>query len=257
MTQGIDVSMFQGDIDFNKVKASGYTFVIIRINNWNQTKKCVEIDPYFVKNYNGAKAAGLHVGAYWFTFANKLEYLRDVEIPMCKSVLKGKSFEYPIYLDLERGEQFNQGKEFCDKMVETFCNEIEKFNGFAGVYCSRYWYTTKVSLAIRERYACWIADWASQCKYTGSYGIWQNGSATVNGVKGEVDHDYAYIDYPSIIKKSGRNDWTEKQTDWKQMYDVLFGQNKEALEKIKKLEAENKNMKQAIEYADSALKGVL
>lgn len=178
MTQGIDVSMFQGDIDFNKVKAAGYTFVIIRINNWNNVKRC---------------------------------------------------------------------------------NEIEKFNGFAGVYCSRYWYTTMVSQTIRERYACWIADWASQCKYTGSYGIWQNGSATVNGVKGEVDHDYAYVDYPGIIKKSGRNDWTDKQaqTDWKHMYDVLFGQNTEALAKIKSLEAENKKMKQAIEYADSALKGVL
>ena len=255
-TQGIDVSMYQGDINFNQVKSAGYNFVIIRMNNWNTAKQCTEADPYFVKNYNNAKAAGLNVGAYWFTNADDLNYAKT-EISMCKSLLKGKSFEFPIYVDVEREQQFKQGKTFCTQLVQLWCDELEKFGAFAGVYCSRYWYTNFVDEKVRERYACWIADWASTCTYKGSYGVWQNSTANVPGVTGKVDHDYGYIDYPTIIKNAKRNNWIEEQTDYKAMYEEQLAKNVEANTKIKTLEAEVKKLKQAIEYAQSALKGVV
>lgn len=257
-TQGIDVSMYQGNIDFKRVKASGYTFVIIRMNNWDNVKRCNVVDPYFNVNYNNAKAAGLNVGAYFFTNANTLEYV-DVELSLCKSIIKGKSFEYPIYVDVERRQQFDQGKQFCTNLVEKWCSGLEAFGAFAGVYCSRYWYTNFVDEKTRERYACWIADWASTCTYKGTYGIWQNCSADVSGVSGKVDHDYCYQDYPSIIKKAGRNNWEDKQSEpnWKQMYDTLLGDYKKKEEQLARLKEKLTKTEKEMKEAEDALKDTL
>lgn len=202
--QGLDISSCQTSVDFKKVKQAGYDYVILRINEWNRVTKDIMKDTKFEQYYKDAKAAGLKVGAYYFTYANTIDYVA-YEAKTVINWLKGKQFEYPIYFDLEREEQFAQGKTFCDKAVTTFCDALEKAGYFAGVYCSTYWYTTCVSQSVRERYACWIAEWGSKCNYTGTYGAWQNGTATVPGINGGVDHDFCYVDYPSIIKSKGLN----------------------------------------------------
>ena len=71
--KGIDVSMYQTNVDFAKVKAAGYSFVIIRCNNWDHTKNCVVKDPLFETHYKNAKAAGLDVGAYYYTWQRSEE----------------------------------------------------------------------------------------------------------------------------------------------------------------------------------------
>ncbi len=205
--QGLDVSSIQGSkFDFNKVKAAGYDFVILRINTWDNTKHCNVKDPCFDSFYQKAVAAGLKVGAYWFSYANTADYAAT-EAALCIRWIKGKKYEYPIYFDLERKEQFDQGTAFCDAAVKTFCSALENAGYFAGVYCSTFWHTHCVSKAVRERYACWIAEYAAKCHYTGPYGIWQNGLVYVNGI--QVDHDYAYVDYPALIKKKGLNGFSK------------------------------------------------
>lgn len=208
--QGLDVSSIQGkNFNFNNAKAAGYEFVILRINTWDNVKRCNVKDPCFDSFYQKATAAGLKVGAYWFSYANTVDYVAT-EAALCIDWIKGKKFEYPIYFDLERREQFTQGMTFCDAAVKTFCNALEAAGYFVGVYCSTFWYTKCVSKAIRERYACWIAEYASSCHYTSPYGIWQNGLVYVNGV--QVDHDYAYVDYPAIIKKKGLNGFPKPES---------------------------------------------
>ena len=106
MIKGIDVSSWQGNIDFGKVKASGIDFVIIRAGYGREVS---QIDKCFVQNYNAAKVAGLDVGAYWYSYADSAEDAVK-EAKACMEVIKGKKFEYPIYFDLEKLlRQYHQG----------------------------------------------------------------------------------------------------------------------------------------------------
>lgn len=198
--KGIDVSVWQGDIDFYKVKKSGIDFVIIRAGYGNGNK-----DKWFEENYRKAKAAGLDAGAYWYSYAASVSDAFDEALSAAK-VLKGKTFEYPIYFDIEEQKQISKGQDFCSSLISTFCSKMETLGYFAGFYTSLSAAMHAVSPAVRKRYAFWIAQWNDRCTYDGTYGLWQYSSkGSVEGISGRVDMDYAYIDYPSIIKKSGLN----------------------------------------------------
>lgn len=204
--RGIDVSQYQGNIDFAKVKASGIDFVIIRAGFGRyETQR----DPYFEKNYKNAKATGLHVGAYWYSYAQSAaDAVKEAQT--CIKIIKGKQFDFPIFFDLEERSQFSKGRAFCDSLVKAFCGELEKNGWFAGLYISRSPLQTYISPTVAKRYALWVAEYGSRCNYGGSYGIWQYSSTgRVNGISGNVDMDYAYIDYPSIMKSGGFNGYTK------------------------------------------------
>ena len=95
--KGIDVSKYQGQVDFNAVKKVGFEFVIIQAGYGRYT---TQKDPFFEINYQRAKAAGLHVGAYWFSYAINPDDAR-AEAIACAEVIKGKQFDFPIFYDLE------------------------------------------------------------------------------------------------------------------------------------------------------------
>ena len=203
MIKGIDVSSWQGNIDFGKVKASGIDFVIIRAGYGREVS---QIDKCFVQNYNTAKAAGLDVGAYWYSYADSAEDAVK-EAKACMEVIKGKKFEYPIYFDLEEQSQFAKGRNFCDSVIKAFCGELEK-NGFlSGLYCSTYYLNNYISNSVAGKYALWVAQYNYRCTYTANkYGIWQYSSeGRINGISGNVDMDYCYTDYPTIVKNGGYN----------------------------------------------------
>lgn len=200
--KGIDVSQYQGSIDFEKVKAAGIGYVMIRAGYGRYAS---QKDPCFEANYKGAKAAGLPVGVYWYSYA-KTEAEARQEAAVCLEIIKGKQFEYPIYFDLEESSQFRLGKSACSGMVSAFCSELEKAGYFAGLYISRSPLQTYITSEVANRYALWIAEYASRCNYSGSYGMWQySSSGTVPGISGKVDMDYCYEDYPTLIKTAGLN----------------------------------------------------
>lgn len=200
--KGIDVSKYQGNIDFEKVKNDGIKFVIIRAGYGKYTK---QKDECFDENYKRAKAAGIPVGAYWYSYAESAEDAVN-EAKACIEVIKGKKFEYPIYFDMEEQKQFAKGKAFCDSLVKAFCTELEKSGYFAGLYISRSPLQNCISEDVAERYALWVAEYADKLNYGGSYGMWQYSSkGKVKGVSGNVDMDCCYTDYPDLIKKGGFN----------------------------------------------------
>lgn len=200
--KGIDVSQWQGDIDFGKVRSAGVDFVIIRAGYGRYIS---QKDPTFEDNYRKAKSAGLNVGAYWYSYAESEADAR-AEAAVCMEVIRGKQFEYPIYFDLEEKSQFSRGKAFCSALVTAFCGEMEKAGYFAGLYISRSPLQTYITSEVAERYALWVAEYGSRCNYSGSYGMWQyTSTGKVSGVNGACDCDYAYTDYPSIIKNGGFN----------------------------------------------------
>ena len=196
--KGIDVSGYQGKIDFKKVKASGIDFAIIKAGFSTSTVGTWET------NFANAKNNGLKVGAYWYSYALTVEQAA-AEAKAFIAALKGKQLDFPVYLDLEERSQFDKGKKFCTAIVEAFCGELEKAGYYAGVYCSTYWFTNYVDKEVREKRPAWNADYGKKCGYKDKYGIWQYGSADVAGVQYECDVDEGYEDYSEYIKANGRN----------------------------------------------------
>lgn len=200
--QGIDVSTWQRNIDYKKLKAAGIDYVIIRAGFG---KYASQKDNMFESHYSAAKAAGLKVGAYWYSYADSAADAKT-EAQVCIQIIKGKQFEYPIYFDLEEKKQFNKGRSFCDSLVTSFCNTLEAAGYFAGLYISRSPLTQYISSSVAGRYALWVAEYGSKLNYSGSYGMWQNSSTfRANGYNGNLDHDYCYVDYPTMIKNGGYN----------------------------------------------------
>ena len=198
MIPGIDISEWQGHVDFNAVKASGVKFVLIRAG---YGRSASQEDRYFAEHYTQAKAAGLQVGAYWYSYANSPADAAN-EARACLTVLGNRHFDFPIYFDLEEKWQFANGRNFCDSLVKSFCSILEQNGCYAGLYISRSSLQNYISTAVAQRYAIWIAEYGSRCNYGGNYGIWQHSSTgSVPGVNGNCDLDYAYIDYAAVIDK--------------------------------------------------------
>ena len=213
--KGIDVSGWQGKIDFKKVKESGVDFVIVKAGYAFSTVPTWEL------NFANAKNSGLKVGAYWYSYANSIEQ-GIWEAKEFVKALNGKQLDFPVYLDLEERAQFDKGRKFCTQLVEAFCGELEKAGYYAGVYSSTYWYTNYVDEKVREKYPAWIADYRGACYYTGTYGIWQYGVGTVSGVEYDCDLDEGYVDYSVYIKEHGLNGYSkEPDPDDKKTIDEL------------------------------------
>ncbi len=206
MTKGIDVSSWQENIDFKKVKKSGIKFVIIRAGFGTRT----EPDKYFERNYKEARDAGLNVGAYWYSYAeNGSQALAEARA--CLSVIAGKKFDFPIFYDLEEQSQFVRGIDFCSNLVRIFCNELEENNCFAGLYTSRYPLQNYIYRDVASRYAVWVAEYNPKLNYRWNYGMWQySATGRVDGIEGNVDLDYCYVDYPKMIKSAGLNGYGDE-----------------------------------------------
>lgn len=213
--KGIDVSQWQGNIDFAKVKASGVEFVIIRAGYGREVS---QRDPYFEQSYKAAKAAGLDVGAYWYSYATDANDAKK-EAQACAEIIKGKTFEYPIYFDLEEQWQLVRGTLFCSSLVRAFCDTLKAAGYYTGLYMSRAFLQTAITQDIKDSLPIWVAEWGTKLNYTGKFGIWQYGTAPMTGITGPVDVDYGYVDYPTIIKNGGYNGFkkssTPKKTDEK------------------------------------------
>ena len=216
LAKGIDVSYAQGNINWSHVKADGVKFALIRAG---YGKELSQKDSQFENNYAGCKSNGIPCGAYWYSYAKSAEEARQ-EAKTFLQIISGKTFEYPIYFDLEEQSQFALGKKVCSDMVQAFCDEIEKAGYYAGLYCSTSYLDSHISDSVKSRYAIWVAQYNDKCTYTGDYGIWQHSVAghpehdyvragKVYGVDGQCDLDYAYIDYPYIIKAAGLNGFSK------------------------------------------------
>lgn len=209
--RGIDVSHWQGTIDWTKVKAAGIRFAIIKAGG--SDADCYT-DSKWEINYKGAKAAGIPVGAYYFVGKNCVTAATGkADAERFLQILKGKQLEYPVYMDNEA--QPASAKAGITEATIAFCETMENAGYFVGIYGS-------AASGFKERmddtrltpYAHWVAQYASKCTYKGNYGIWQYSSkGTVPGISGNVDLDYAYVDYPTIIKVGGFNGYTKAASE--------------------------------------------
>ena len=202
--KGIDVSVHNGNIDWSKVKADGIEFAILRAGFGRLEK---QKDEKFEHNYAGAKAAGIPIGAYWYSYAMTPEEAK-LEADVFLKVIKGKQFEFPVYFDLEEKKQFDLGKEKVSAIMRAFLEKVEKAGCFVGLYGSASSLTTHTADDIKSHYTIWLAHWVDKTNYSGAYGIWQySEKGKVDGISGNVDLDICYKDFPAIIKGKGLNGW--------------------------------------------------
>ena len=192
---GIDVSAWQKEIDWEKVKASGVEFVIIRCGYRGAKTGALVEDSYFYKNLMGAKEAGVKVGVYFFTQAiTETEAVEEAS--MVLALLGDTETEYPIFIDTEntngRADSLDKGTrtEVCD----AFCKTIEKSGRKAGIYASRNWFNTKLNDDKLSDHLRWVAEYASTTAYAKRYEMWQyTSSGKVDGINGRVDLDISYL----------------------------------------------------------------
>ena len=225
--KGIDVSYYQGNVNWSHVKTDGVKFAIIRAGYGSELS---QKDKQFENNYAGCKSNGVACGVYWFSYAESVEEAKQ-EAQVCLQVIKGKTFEYPIYFDMENPCDSNGnvirrleklGKKACSDIVQAFCDEIEKAGYFAGLYCSTYYLENYISESVRKRYAVWVAEYSDVCNYTGQYGMWQNSSkGRVYGIDTDVDMNECYIDYPTTIKNAGLNGFKSSSSTTSSKQDIV------------------------------------
>ena len=206
---GIDVSQWQGVIDWKQVKAAGVEFVLIRAGYGDTLSYPKQIDTQYEYNYAQCKRNNIPVGVYFYSYAmNEAEAKREAEC--CLALLKGKQFEYPIYYDVEEFDLFKSGK--TAEVTRAFVKVLEDAGYWVGIYTYRS-AMGYFPADIKDKKAMAIAEYGSKLNYSGQYGIWQNSSTWyVKGINGRVDHDYCYVDYPKLIRENGKNGYTKAPT---------------------------------------------
>lgn len=193
---GIDVSKWQGEIDWDKVKNAGVEFAIIRAGYRGSVTGAIVEDPYFQANMKGAAASGIPVGVYFFTQAvNEVEAVEEASAVL--KLVTQYELDYPIFIDTEgaggNGRADGLDAETRTLVCEAFCRTIENGGYQAGVYASRNWYNNCLETAKLDNYFIWLAEYRSVPLYQGYYSMWQYTSkGQVDGIKGNVDLNLFY-----------------------------------------------------------------
>lgn len=194
---GIDVSKWNGEIDWEIVKAEGVDFAIIRCGYRGSSSGWLIEDPFFYKNLTGAKKAGVKVGLYFFTQAtNAVEAVEEAS--MVVSLLGDTKIDYPVFIDIEgaggNGRADNLDAAARTAVANAFCRTIRNAGLDAGVYSSRYWYYNNLNADELDTLKIWLAEYRDTPLYTGRYDMWQyTSSGSVAGIEGRVDLNVSYL----------------------------------------------------------------
>lgn len=202
--KGIDVSKWNGNINWRAVKNSGINFAMIRTSfGWSNREKYT--DRQLKNNINGAKSVHMPIGAYHYSYAkNPTEAIWEADFFIDR--LKWTKWEYPVCMDLEDKCQLDLSNDQRTNIALSFLNRVNSAGYFTGIYCCLEWAKHKLNMDKLSKHTLWIAHWNEKCGYDKPYGLWQyTSSGSVPGINGRVDMNYSYIDYPSIIKKSHKN----------------------------------------------------
>ena len=218
ITRGIDVSRWNHQIDvitgeylpldWKAIKKAGFNFVILKAGSTRSGK-----EPTFESDYANAKAAGLMVGAYYYTYSTNTEEI-ETDVESLIKYIEGKSFEYPIYFDIEDPTLISLGKETLTKLCETFICSMQEKGYYSALYTNHNWLTNILDTSrILSLFDIWYARYPenefptwNEEKYGKQLSMWQyTQNGEIAGVDGYFDMNFCYRDYFSIMKKWGLN----------------------------------------------------
>lgn len=190
---GIDVSSWQGDIDWEKVKNSGVEFAIIRTGYGRGASN--QVDTKFKQNIKGAKEAKIKVGCYHYSYAESPEDAVN-EAEFCLSILGGEGLDLPVYYDIEDSSiSSKHDKEVRTQMCISFCSKIQQAGYRAGVYSNKNWFDNYINYdELKNRYTLWLAHYGAQNPSL-DCDIWQYSSTgKIDGISGNADLNYMFKD---------------------------------------------------------------
>lgn len=212
-TKGIDVSVWNGSINWKKVSAQ-VDFAILRAG-FGRT--ATQKDKNFEANYKGCKNNNIPVGAYWYNYAKTVEDAK-AEANACLQVLKGKNFDYPIWYDIEEQSTLRTGKTNVSNIAKAFLEIIEKAGYKVGIYSMKSGLDSYFTDAVKKKYDVWVAHVGkngaplSSTTYKG-HEMWQySWTGKINGISGNVDMNYCYKDYVSTKDNNDKDEDTTPTT---------------------------------------------
>ena len=202
---GIDVSVWQGEINWSKVKNDGVDFAIIRCGYGQD--QADQDDEYWNANVKGCEANGIPYGVYLYSYADTVAKAKS-EAKHVLRLIKGHDLSYPIYYDMEDNVQASLGKKALGDIAEAFCDTIEAAGYKVGIYSSLSWFETKLTDSRFSQWDKWVAQWNDTgCSYSGAYSMWQcSAGGKVDGINGSIDLD---IDFGA----SGKTGFYQDESD--------------------------------------------
>ncbi|MCL1823872.1 MAG: glycoside hydrolase family 25 protein [Oscillospiraceae bacterium] len=202
---GIDVSSWQGNINWARVKAAGVKFAMLRAGHGKTTNRDMFEDSYFKANVEGAIANGIDVGVYFYSTARNVSEA-EAEANFLISIIKDYEITYPVVFDIEDELHKKLSKAQITAITEAFCGVIAENGYFPMIYSYRTFLEDKIEQSVLEKYAVWVAEWNTKTVYKNDYYMWQYSSkGKVSGITGDVDLNIAYCDFAEIIRKHGLN----------------------------------------------------
>ena len=215
--QGIDVSEHQGRIDWDAVKASGIDFAILRVG-FGAPSFGGRVDYQFNRNISECERLGIPYGVYVYSYAFDNQQAAD-EASMVIDCLSGHNPRLPVYYDLEDKTIIADGRQSgIASRAQTFCNKISSAGYKPGIYANLNWFNNILTDPVfkSSSWDHWIAQYNSQCHYTGSYSFWQYTSREkVSGISGNVDMNYAYVDVSLYYWQLKEGTWYYATSDGK------------------------------------------
>lgn len=205
----IDVSRYQGLIDWAQVAAAGYKGAMLKAVSTNRklSKRAdgLYIDPTFETNYRNARAAGLDVGVYYYTYATS-EAMADAELALLRQAVYGKELTLPVAVDLESPNLVGMPYGDLSNLAAYHLEQIEKMGFFAQLYTYTSYANAHLDMArLSGRWDVWLADYTGKTpNVTFNYNAHQHTSkGSVPGISGNVDLNVTTLNYPKIIRKKG------------------------------------------------------
>ncbi len=182
---GIDVSEHQGTIDWEKVKAAGIDFVMIRCGYGSNFSS--QDDKQWLRNVSECERLGIPYGVYLYSYARNTAMAQS-EAQHVLRLLSGRKPSFPVYYDME--DSSTQSSDLAS-IAQTFCTTIQNSGYAVGVYSFLQWWNTRLTDSCFSNWYRWVAQWNSSCDYQGSYAIWQyTSNGSVDGIDGRVDMNY-------------------------------------------------------------------
>lgn len=201
--KGVDVFQYQGEIDWQKVKAQGWQYAILRAVSSNQ--QGVYVDRYFERNYQNAKAAGLKLGVYYYTYA-QTEQQAIEELELLLSVLEGKQLEYPVFVDMEDSSIAALGRQTATRLAAFALAVLDQKKWYSGLYTYSEFARRYLDLSQLSGYPLFIADYRGYVGYPAEFDMWQyTSTGSVNGITTNVDLSNSYTDFLPAIRRGGYN----------------------------------------------------
>ena len=205
MIKGIDVSSWQGIIDFEKVRQDGICFCVCKAGG---SDAGAYIDKRFYENVAKATKAGIPCGAYYFVGKSCTSYeAGKADAERFERIIRSVKLLFPVYIDFEAPDSLN--KQGNTDACKAFCAYMESKGYYVGIYASDIsGFNDRLYLDQLSAYDKWVARYGSEPKYVSSWGMWQSASnGNIAGIKGHVDLDYSKRDYSQIIRNKHLNGW--------------------------------------------------